>query len=53
MDDGVIVEKILHSLATKYDYVVCLIEESKDINTLFPYTTLFRSPENIIGKEKA
>jgi hypothetical protein len=34
MDDGVIVEKILHYLAPKYDYVVCSIEESKDIDTL-------------------
>jgi hypothetical protein len=34
MDDGVIVEKILRYLAPKYDYVVCSIEESKDIDTL-------------------
>ena len=27
MDDGVIVEKILRSLALNYDYVVCSIEE--------------------------
>jgi len=34
MDDGVIVEKIRCSLTPKYDYVVCSIEESKDIDTL-------------------
>jgi len=34
MDDGVIVEKILRSLAPKFDYVVCSIEESKDIDAL-------------------
>jgi hypothetical protein len=34
MDDGVIVEKILRSLAQKFDYVVCSIEESKDIDAL-------------------
>jgi len=34
MDDGVIVEKIRRSLTPKYDYVVCSIEESKDMDTL-------------------
>jgi predicted RNA methylase len=34
MDDGIIVEKILRSLAQKFDYVVCSIEESKDIDAL-------------------
>jgi len=34
MDDGVIVEKILCSLALNCDYVVCSIEESKDIDAL-------------------
>lgn len=34
MDDVAIVEKILRSLAPKYDYVVCSIEESKDIDAL-------------------
>eukprot|EP00257_Ricinus_communis_P021759 XP_015581307.1 uncharacterized protein LOC107262105 [Ricinus communis] len=34
MDDVVIVEKILHSLSTKYNYVVCSIKESKDVDTL-------------------
>jgi RNase H-fold protein (predicted Holliday junction resolvase) len=34
MDDTVIVEKILRSLSSKYDYVVCSIEESKDIEAL-------------------
>ncbi|TXG69126.1 hypothetical protein EZV62_004061 [Acer yangbiense] len=33
MKDVAIVEKILRSLAPKYDYVVCSIEESKDIDT--------------------
>ncbi|KAH7561289.1 hypothetical protein JRO89_XS10G0206500 [Xanthoceras sorbifolium] len=34
MNDVAIVEKILISLAPKYDYVVCSIEESKDIDVL-------------------
>ncbi|KAL5790263.1 hypothetical protein ACOSQ2_005151 [Xanthoceras sorbifolium] len=34
MNDVAIVEKILRSLAPKYDYVVCSIEESKDIDDL-------------------
>ncbi|KAH7576736.1 hypothetical protein JRO89_XS01G0138400 [Xanthoceras sorbifolium] len=34
MNDITIVEKILRSLASKYDYVVCFIEESKDIDDL-------------------
>nr|DAD44105.1 TPA_asm: hypothetical protein HUJ06_002335 [Nelumbo nucifera] len=34
MEDVAIVEKILHSLAPKFDYVVCSIEESKDIDAL-------------------
>lgn len=34
MDDGVIVEKILCSLAPKFDYIVYSIEESKDIDAL-------------------
>lgn len=33
-EDVVIVEKILLSLVPKYDYVVCSIEESNDINEL-------------------
>jgi len=34
MNDSTIVEKILRSLTPKYDYVVCSIEESKDIDEL-------------------
>ena len=34
MNDVTIVEKILRSLTPKYDYVVCFIEESKDIDEL-------------------
>lgn len=32
--DQVVVEKILRSMTQKFDYVVCSIEESKDIDTL-------------------
>ncbi|KAK6803597.1 hypothetical protein RDI58_001381 [Solanum bulbocastanum] len=34
IDDVTIVEKILRSLTPKYNYVVCSIEESKDIDAL-------------------
>ena len=34
MKDVKIVEKILRSLTLKYDYVVCSIEDSKDIDAL-------------------
>ncbi|CAN6698412.1 unnamed protein product [Malus baccata var. baccata] len=34
MDDVVIIEKILRSMTLKYDYVVCSIEESNDLDTL-------------------
>ena len=34
MTDATIVEKILHSLTTNFNYVVCSIEESKDIDVL-------------------
>lgn len=34
MGDVVIIEKILRSMTPKYDYVVCSIEESNDLDTL-------------------
>ena len=34
MDDVVIVEKILSYMTSKYDYVVCSIEESKDLDIM-------------------
>lgn len=34
MEDVVIIEKILRSMTSKYDYVVCSIEESNDLDTL-------------------
>lgn len=34
MDDVIIIEKILRSMTSKYDYVVCFIEESNDLDTL-------------------
>ena len=34
MNDVTIVEKILHSLTLRYDFVVCSIEESKDLCVL-------------------
>ncbi|XP_014503243.1 uncharacterized protein LOC106763585 [Vigna radiata var. radiata] len=34
MEDGHIVEKILRTLFDKYNYIVCSIEESKDINEM-------------------
>lgn len=34
MDDVTIVEKKLRSLTSKYDYVVCSVEQSKDIDEL-------------------
>lgn len=34
MEDIHMVQKILRSLSSKFDYVVCVIEESKDLNTL-------------------
>ena len=34
MVDVVIIEKILRSMTSKYDYVVCSIEESNDLDTL-------------------
>jgi len=34
MDQTLVVEKILRSLASKFNYVVCSIEESNDVTTL-------------------
>ena len=34
MEDVKVVEKILRSLTEKFNYVVCSIEESKDIDSL-------------------
>ncbi|XP_068307617.1 uncharacterized protein [Pyrus communis] len=34
MEDMVIIEKILRSMTSKYDYVVCSIEESNDLDAL-------------------
>ncbi|XP_052181905.1 uncharacterized protein LOC127794699 [Diospyros lotus] len=34
MTDVVVIEKILRSMTPKFDYVVCSIEESNDLNTL-------------------
>ena len=33
-DDIVVVEKILRSMTHKFDYVVCFIEEFRDLDTL-------------------
>jgi hypothetical protein len=35
MNDVVIIEKILRSMTSKYDYVVCSIEESNDLDIMF------------------
>lgn len=34
MDETVVVENILRSMITKFNYVVCSIEESNNMNTL-------------------
>jgi RNase H-fold protein (predicted Holliday junction resolvase) len=34
MSQGIIVEKILHSLSSRFNYVVCSIEESNDVTTM-------------------
>jgi len=34
MEDVHVVENILHSLAVKFDFLVCAIEESKDIESM-------------------
>ncbi|RDY06016.1 hypothetical protein CR513_10074, partial [Mucuna pruriens] len=34
MEDICVVEKILHSLTIKFDFVVCIIKESKDLESM-------------------
>ena len=34
MEQSVIIEKILGSMTLKFNYVVCLIEESNDLSTI-------------------
>ena len=54
MEDVTIVEKVLRSLTPKFDYVVCSIEESKDIDTFSLdelQSSLLRSEERRVGKE--
>jgi len=34
IEDIRVVEKILHTITAKFDYVMCVIEESKDLNSM-------------------
>ncbi|KAM2101431.1 hypothetical protein EV1_028234 [Malus domestica] len=34
IDDVIIIERILRFMISKYDYVVCSIEESNDLDTI-------------------
>ena len=34
MEDVTIIEKILHSLTSKFNFIICFIEESKNIDDL-------------------
>jgi len=56
MDDGHIVEKILRTLSDKHNYIVCSIEESKDINMMTIdelHSSLFVHEHKIQRKEVA
>lgn len=48
IEDTIIVLKILHSMAPKYNYVVCSIEESKNIDSL----SLEELPSSLVVHEQ-
>nr|DAD41976.1 TPA_asm: hypothetical protein HUJ06_016299 [Nelumbo nucifera] len=52
MDDVIVIEKILRSMTPKFDYVVCSIEESNEIDYLSIdelQSNLFVHEQRIIG----